>query len=110
MANRRGDTAFRPGQIAVTALALIWTGLAACIAYSSEQDTGSEENDPRQVYSQGSPTWLRAVGKLQVPGRKIEAGRRSQYTEDCSASLIVDRASAAADTIVTAWPLPGVLQ
>ena len=44
--------------------------------------------DPRQAYSASSPGWLRAVGKLRVPGIKIRNGERSNYLEDCSASLV----------------------
>jgi hypothetical protein len=59
--------------------------------------------DTRQVYTSDSPTWLRAVGKLQVPGSKFRDGQRSHHWEDCSATLVTGRAGRRADTIVTAW-------
>ena len=59
--------------------------------------------DPRRVYSSNAPNWLRAVGKLQVPGSRYEDGRRSHYREDCSATLVARHAGNSADTIVTAW-------
>lgn len=59
--------------------------------------------DNRQVFGPESPTWLRAVGKLQVPGHKYRDGRRAHHREDCSATLVARPASTKADTIVTAW-------
>ena len=59
--------------------------------------------DVRKVYTKESPNWLRAVGKLQVPGQKILAGQRRHHLEDCSATLVSSRKSARADTIITAW-------
>jgi trypsin-like peptidase len=59
--------------------------------------------DPRRVYSSDAPDWLRAVGKLQVPGSRYEDGRRAHYREDCSATLVARHAGNSADTIVTAW-------
>ncbi len=50
-----------------------------------------------------APGWLRAVGRLQVPGSRIEQGWRKHYREDCSATLVSHRAAARADIIVTAW-------
>jgi len=55
------------------------------------------------VYSSNSPDWLRAVGKLQVPGDKYHDGRRSHHREDCSATLVARPSSTRADTIITAW-------
>jgi hypothetical protein len=57
----------------------------------------------RQSYSGDSYPWLRAVGKLQVPGSRYHNGRRSHYVEDCSATLIAPAHSSSADIIVTAW-------
>ena len=63
-----------------------------------------------QVYSDTSPQWLRAIGKLHVPGIRYEAGYQLNYREDCSATLIATggREPAApnkpgANTIITAW-------
>lgn len=59
--------------------------------------------DARHIYSGESPDWLRAVGKLQVPGHKYQDGRRAHHREDCSATLVARPRSTRADTIVTAW-------
>lgn len=65
---------------------------------------GANEPDPRQAYREGhSPNWLRAVGRLEVPGIRYEDGRRRHHTERCSATLVSARATLPADTIVTAW-------
>jgi hypothetical protein len=64
---------------------------------------GDASGDPRQAYSDDSPGWLRAVGRLSVPGSRIDDGRRSHRLEDCSATLVAPEASDRADTIVTAW-------
>ena len=87
------------------AVSAVLATLVLCLAVrpTNATDLEGSPTDSRQVYSQESPTWLSAVGKLRVPGRKLEDGRRSQHREDCSASLIVGRSSAAADTIITAW-------
>ncbi len=55
------------------------------------------------MYSTDAPQWLRAVGKLQVPGYKYHDGRRSHHREDCSATLVARPTSASANTIITAW-------
>ena len=62
----------------------------------------------RETYHSQSPTWLQAVGKLQVPGIKYSQGYPSNHHENCSATLITRSSngvpsSAVADTIVTAW-------
>jgi hypothetical protein len=59
--------------------------------------------DPRLVYSNKSPSWLGAVGKLYVPGIKYEQGHGTHHRENCSATLVTDRPRASADTIITAW-------
>ncbi|GAB3270490.1 trypsin-like serine peptidase [Parahaliea aestuarii] len=62
------------------------------------------EPDPRRSFTAGeSPDWLRAVGRLVVPGIKLEDGRRRHHTERCSATLIQSHRGQQADTIVTAW-------
>jgi len=50
-----------------------------------------------------APAWLRAVGRLQVPGSRIEQGWHRHYREDCSATLVSRGAAGRADVIVTAW-------
>lgn len=59
--------------------------------------------DARQVFSGDTHGWLRAVGKLQVPGQRYREGRRSHYVEDCSATLVSRPGRSTADTIITAW-------
>jgi hypothetical protein len=63
----------------------------------------------RETYHSQSPSWLQAVGKLQVPGIKYSQGHPRNHRENCSATLIARSSSsgvpttAVADTIVTAW-------
>ena len=59
--------------------------------------------DTREIYSSAAPPWLRAVGRLAVPGSRYRDGNRQHLREDCSATLVTRSAGAAADTIVTAW-------
>ena len=68
------------------------------------------EADSQQVYNNTSPLWLRAIGKLHVPGIKYEEGYQLNHREDCSATLIATNGEAfsapnksSANTIVTAW-------
>jgi hypothetical protein len=61
----------------------------------------------QQVYDGTSPPWLRAIGKLHVPGIKYEAGYQLHHREDCSATLITtggtEFTAVGANTIITAW-------
>jgi hypothetical protein len=59
--------------------------------------------DSRVAYSATAPQWLRAVGKLQVPGNRVHEGHRVHHREDCSATLVARAGSDRADTIITAW-------
>jgi hypothetical protein len=59
--------------------------------------------DSREAFSGESHAWLRAVGKLQVPGQRYRDGQQSHYTEDCSATLVARQGRKRADTIITAW-------
>jgi Trypsin-like peptidase domain len=101
MPSASSDTARKPVNRIVALMAVIGACLAPWLAAAT--DDSESPIDSRQVYYPGAPGWLSAIGKLQVPGRKIEAGRDSQYREDCSASLIAGSGGGAADTIVTAW-------
>ncbi|MBE9539288.1 MAG: trypsin-like serine protease [Proteobacteria bacterium] len=68
---------------------------------------------PREVFNNESPSWLRAVGKLHVPGVKYESGHQLNHREDCSATLVRKATSETtgtggvklppANTIITAW-------
>jgi len=59
--------------------------------------------DTRKTYDREAPSWLRAVGKLEIPGSVYRNGARSHLRENCSASLVADGAVGQARTIVTAW-------
>jgi hypothetical protein len=59
--------------------------------------------DLREVYSVQSPHWLSAIGKLRVPGTRVEDGRRRHHYEDCSATLVAPTGARQASIIVTAW-------
>jgi len=80
--------------VAVLALA----PLQLCLA-----DPAAESVDSREAYTAASPAWLRAVGKLHVPGSRFRDGRREHLQENCSATLVVSGARRRADTIITAW-------
>ncbi|MEZ5571631.1 MAG: trypsin-like peptidase domain-containing protein [Halioglobus sp.] len=71
-------------------------GMLSCVS-----DLGAA--DTRLVYSGHTHTWLRAVGKLQVPGQRYNDGQLSHYVEDCSATLVALPHSQQSDTIVSAW-------
>jgi Trypsin-like peptidase domain len=84
-------------------LALLLPALAA-VAGGADPNPDGAGTDPRQTYREGeSPAWLRAVGRLEVPGIRYEDGRRRHHTERCSATLVGTGADRPADTIVTAW-------
>ncbi len=59
--------------------------------------------DPRRANSPSAPSWLNAVGKLNIPSQNSENGRTAHYIEHCSATLISDHANRSANTIITAW-------
>ena len=60
--------------------------------------------EPREVYDADSPDWLRAVGKLEVPGHQYHSGYRKHQKEDCSGTLVAPSPnSARADVVITAW-------
>lgn len=75
--------------------------LIACVFAAWAIAAGA--TDSREVFSGESHAWLRAVGKLQVPGQRYQGGQRSHYTEDCSATLVARPGRKRADTIITAW-------
>ncbi len=83
---------------------LLWAATLAMAALTAD----AEQADTRKLFDTESPSWLRAIGKLQVPGVKYKQGYPLNYREDCSATLITSSKSAAvketsADTIITAW-------
>ena len=60
-------------------------------------------DDPREVWDGHTPPWLASVGKLTVPGIRIENGYPRHHIEDCSATLVKASGAASADLVVTAW-------
>lgn len=85
-----------------TALLSLAFATAFAAAYTAGSDIEQPAADPRQAYREGhSPAWLRAVGRLVVPGIRYENGRRRHHTERCSATLV--GTGGPAETIVTAW-------
>jgi hypothetical protein len=89
------------GLIGLQSIALaLMVSLAVSPAAATEPGTGT---DSRVVYSTASPDWLRAVGKLRVPGIKTLEGRRRHHLEDCSATLVSRATDTHADIIITAW-------
>lgn len=86
-----------PGQnfsLMTVQLALSVALLIAAAAIQAEQ---------RQAYDKQSPSWLQAVGKLDVPGVQYAEGYGKHQRENCSGTLVAARNSDRADTVVTAW-------
>ncbi len=78
--------------------------LVLLVAASGTIDAGSARaGDPRPGHETTPPEWLHAVGKLVVPGAKIEDGRLRNYREDCSATLVAPAASDHANLVISAW-------
>lgn len=63
----------------------------------------STHAEERSVFTEQSPPWLTAVGKLEVPGSRYRDGRRSHYREDCSGTLLASAPGGRADVVLTAW-------
>jgi hypothetical protein len=101
-----GKNSSRNGQ---RAKYLIAYSLAAGVMMLPVQAVTSDPDpviDPREIYSNQAPRWLRAIGKLQVPGSTFLHGRRAHLLEDCSATLVTGSTGSTgseADTIITAW-------
>ena len=75
--------------------------LAVCVLATSPTQADSTE-----FFHPASPTWLRAVGKLHVPGVKYKGGHQLNHRENCSATLVArpgQKKEAGANTIITAW-------
>jgi hypothetical protein len=64
---------------------------------------GAQSPDNRRAFTGEVMPWLRAVGRLQVPGQRYRDGRTTHYLEDCSATLVALPGRAEADTVLTAW-------
>ena len=90
---------------AIRTIAACAIALACTLGQTSfADDLGTLSEDSRQVYTEAlSPIWLRAIGKLQVPGTKIIRGRPSHHREDCSGTLVANPGKAHANTVITAW-------
>lgn len=59
--------------------------------------------DQRSIFSEQSPSWLTAVGTLEVPGTRSREGRRRHYLENCSGTLLASGSGREADIVLTAW-------
>lgn len=77
-------------------------GLLSFLMLSSLSGETLGEDSRRAVTGESSPR-LRAIGKLQVPGQRLQGGYRTHYIEDCSATLVAPPGHREADVIVTAW-------
>jgi hypothetical protein len=85
-----------------TTHAAAWLTAAALAATACAAGTDSVA-DTREVFNQGAPPWLGAVGKLLVPGSIYRDGFRIHLQENCSATLVARSPASKADTIITAW-------
>ena len=74
--------------------------LAACFALCLASEASA---DTRQVFSRASPTWLAAVGKLDVPGQKWENADTHNYEEHCTATLMGSGSARDSRFILSAW-------
>lgn len=59
--------------------------------------------EPRQRVNPSSPAVLMSVGRLLVPGRRVEKGYQRHYRESCSATLLAPTEGEPASLILTAW-------
>lgn len=59
--------------------------------------------EPRQRVSATSPSMLMSVGRLLVPGRRMEDGYQRHYRESCSATLLAPPEGEPVSLILTAW-------
>lgn len=90
-------------QSRILGLLLIMLSGLVCSSSCAGRDNG-DIGDSRLPYSDQSPQWLQAIGQLQVPGFRVENGRRRHHLESCSATLVSSRSNyTTADIIVTAW-------
>jgi len=80
------------GWACLLALAALWSLPAA-----------AQPQDNRQAFTGAVMPWLRAVGRLQVPGQRQREGRTVHYLEDCSATLVALPGRDQADILLTAW-------
>jgi hypothetical protein len=76
-----------------------WPGAAALLLWA----LSSTATDSRQIVTGTGLPWLRAVGKLEVPGQRIRNGRWAHYIENCSATLVSSKRNGDARIILSAW-------
>ena len=98
----------QPGPEIYARTGIISVGTLLCalllsIASISAPPAVATESDTREVFGPGSPAWLRAVGRLQVPASRYWDGRTEHHLEDCSATLVSVPGRRSANTVVTAW-------
>lgn len=77
-----------------TAMAALAMLLITCTTVQAE---------PRKAYDKDAPQWLRAVGKLNVPGRQYHEGYSRHQQENCSGTLVARANRGRANTVITAW-------
>lgn len=88
----------------ITRRAAIWlTALLPLTSTALDEPAQTQLVEKRLRYSQASPAWLAAVGRLHIPTTRYVAGDINAYVENCSATLVATPGARAADTIVTAW-------
>lgn len=77
--------------------------LAALVTGAGLLPAPPVQAESRQAYHAEAPQWLRAVGKLDVPGVTYRDGYSSHQRENCSGTLVAHAGSTRADTVITAW-------
>ncbi|KAA1194201.1 trypsin-like peptidase domain-containing protein [Pseudohalioglobus sediminis] len=80
--------------------AILLAAVCTLVGLLSARSTWAE---PRQAYHGDAPQWLRAVGKLHVPGVTYRDGYSRHQQENCSGTLVSSAGSDRADTVITAW-------
>lgn len=55
------------------------------------------------MYTPGSHRWLDNIGRLTVPGSRLENGRKRHHIEDCSATLVARPGHLSQQYLLTAW-------
>ena len=103
MRRRLEMTADTPPQISpqraltrVSMAPVVWCALLLSVSASAQAE-------PRQQLSATSPGILLSVGRLTVPGRRMQGGHQRHYRESCSATLLAPAAGGPASLILTAW-------
>lgn len=88
------------GRVLSRLIGLAATGWIAGLAAVAPVDTMAE---PRAAFTAAAPAALASVGRLLVPGRRLEDGYPRHYRESCSATLLRPARGGPAQLILTAW-------